>query len=105
MATILRVLIGQKKYITVEHGDVIKIDEFQTFNYNGHDLPKIGGVIEDRIYEKLGYVFNPSKYDEKMNRKQEHFIPYNYTNPFSVRIDKDTIEKYEIKKEREMALV
>jgi hypothetical protein len=40
-------------------------------------VPQIGGVVEDRLGEKLGYIYEDSKYDKNMNRKPEYFV-YNW---------------------------
>jgi hypothetical protein len=65
--TMFRALITQ----TNEDGSVKEI--------NGIKL--IGGVVQDRLGEVLGHVFDESKYDENMERKPENFVYNWYTNP------------------------
>jgi hypothetical protein len=106
MSAMYRVLIGQHKYFVRNQGgssEVVKTGEFQTFNYKGHNLPKLGGVIEDKLMEIVGYVYDESAYDEQGNRLMERSAPYDWTNPF-VHIGADIIEKYEVKDETEVVV-
>jgi hypothetical protein len=44
-------------------------------------VKQVGGVIEDRLGEALGYVFDESKYDRDYKRKPEHFVHNWYSSP------------------------
>ena len=40
-------------------------------------IKQIGGVVEDKLGEVLGYVYDESKYNKTMERKPENFV-YNW---------------------------
>lgn len=44
-------------------------------------IKQIGGVVEDRLGEALGYVFDESKYDNRYERKPEHYVYNWYSSP------------------------
>lgn len=67
---IFRVLIDQ--YKKDENG--IRIEEIATKKFNGVERELRGGVILDKLGEKLGYIYNHDKYDADYNRKPENYV-------------------------------
>lgn len=99
--TMIRVLIGQQKYmVTSAQGkgssDIVKEKEYQTTYFKGIELPKIGGVVEDNIRSILGHVYEEDKYHYLGDRKREHMI-YDWTDMDRMKPTPEEIEKYAIK--------
>jgi hypothetical protein len=69
-----RVLIDQNEY----DRDGNKTGRIRRYKKNGVELEMKGGVVEDKLGETLGYIFDQSKYHDNMERKQEHYIENNW---------------------------
>lgn len=70
----LRVLIDQNEY----DRDGNKTGRIRRYKKNGVEYEMKGGVVEDRLGERLGYVFDQSKYNNEMERKPEHYVEHNW---------------------------
>jgi hypothetical protein len=66
--TMFRVLITQ--YKRDDKGDVTT--EIASRKFNGVERQLVGGVVQDDLGEKMGYVYDQSKYDKDFKRKPEH---------------------------------
>jgi hypothetical protein len=99
MDVMLKVLIQQNKYRTKEvnnHFEVEKLNEVQTLDYQGYKLPKVGGTVEDNVFQILGYVFDESLYSQDGVRKKETMLPYDWTRPDTIRLSQEELKRLAI---------
>ena len=82
--TIKRVLIPQYKWHQVEEEGRTKLVKTKELQSDEYGRLKIGGVVEDRMFQFQHFLYDSEKYggaETDYQRKEQYMAQYDWSNP------------------------